>query len=693
MIKRSIVVALGIILLAFGATAEPEHQQANGFEPARLMGAGRVTGMAWSADGERLAVASTRGVWLYNRRNLGAQPVLIEQDNSQINHVAFSPEGDELGVADEAAGLMRWSLITGDKYPLPIPAGARAPRQRNSGVIAYSPDGRWLAYGSVDVILLDRLTGDVSVLPCAYTIQDIQFSADSRYLACFTSAPSVDSGAVAICDLADEPACLLPRGYMPGMSSGAFSPDGTRVYGLSEFNAAHSPVLAWSLNDNARISDETLLAEGLTRIASILYSADGRVVVISAVYDEGLSALEIRRDDRLILEQRIRPQEHALSADGRAYAYYVDDTLYVVDTETGIVSLVSTDHHSGYRVIAISPDDRYAAVAGGASVYLWDLTTGEYVRRLPLQDAITRLAFSDDGRLAAMNPDGVVYVWSPASAGLTRFAPPMPALHGDVRGLAGYFDLAWNGDFFVVLGCRESLGHRAETHHVSFASQISGGVFYALPVECSPFRDDLLLLNANGSVALYSPWQGNRGSVQVLTDILTDAPVVVAEVPLTDQALFALALSDDASRLTIGEGSYTLGGGARDTLLYQWQLDTSPPTRLILLIDCFFGCEMPDAIDGWQPLLTDQAPLEIINTIVYAPSDSAVFAVGGGDFGGTNSLQVWRVAPDGRSGALLHQASDLQHAVEALGFTHDGMHIISTGGRNGILRVWQVGIE
>jgi serine/threonine protein kinase len=106
------------------------------------------TNPLWSADGSKIAFASSRGggFGIYQKASSGGSEELLLKSDTNVQPQQWSPDGRFLlyTIVDQKTSLDQWILpLTGDKKPFPFLRTEfveMAPR--------ISPDGRWVAYRS-----------------------------------------------------------------------------------------------------------------------------------------------------------------------------------------------------------------------------------------------------------------------------------------------------------------------------------------------------------------------------------------------------------------------------------------------------------------------------------------------------------------------------------------------------------------
>jgi WD40 repeat protein len=157
-------------------TAANAHQ----LKPLRHIGRGTVQALAWSPDGETLALASSIGVWLYASDDLNAEPRLLGGNRAILNNLAFSPDGKLVAAGSEDGTIYLWDFESGQQ------CGFLQDRVDGVVQIAFSPDGKYLA--SMDrqrVALWDLSNSTQANVWWSYLdyTWNIAFSLDGKYLA------------------------------------------------------------------------------------------------------------------------------------------------------------------------------------------------------------------------------------------------------------------------------------------------------------------------------------------------------------------------------------------------------------------------------------------------------------------------------------------------------------------------------
>ncbi len=101
------------------------------------LGRGRINDLAFSPDGESLAIATTIGVWIYELATL--EPIALwETERGLISTVAFSPDGQWIATSNWDGVFKVW-----DADMQRCTAKIQGTRYRNA--LAFSPDSQYLA--------------------------------------------------------------------------------------------------------------------------------------------------------------------------------------------------------------------------------------------------------------------------------------------------------------------------------------------------------------------------------------------------------------------------------------------------------------------------------------------------------------------------------------------------------------------
>ena len=206
--------------------------------------------LAWSPDGQTIAIAGKDGVWLYDLENLEAPRFIrASKEGYPILAVAFSPDGTLLATGSDRLRL--FDPTTGeDLRVLPDESGVVKS-------IAFSPDGKLLAYGNFKAqdrdgtIFLWNTTEKWEPWPPRLSsvdmgsIEDLDFSPDGTLLAAATA------NAVVLLDMDNlEKVSVFVDIWL--IWDVDFSPDG-RFLVATETGYYENGVWMWDLQNDARV--------------------------------------------------------------------------------------------------------------------------------------------------------------------------------------------------------------------------------------------------------------------------------------------------------------------------------------------------------------------------------------------------------------------------------------------------------
>ena len=109
---------------------------------ARL-GKGSITQIAYSPNGEHLAVTGSIGIWLYDTTTY-QEVALLTENMGPVSSVAFSPDGKTIVSGSDDGNVRLWDVLTG-KHIQTFTNNANRVLS-----VAFSPDGNIVASGGDD---------------------------------------------------------------------------------------------------------------------------------------------------------------------------------------------------------------------------------------------------------------------------------------------------------------------------------------------------------------------------------------------------------------------------------------------------------------------------------------------------------------------------------------------------------------
>lgn len=413
-------------LMVLGTNPIGVHRLDNGAQAYPTLAHDVIKSVAISPDGTRAASGSERNgsAYVWDLKS-GTNLVSPLRHGSMVNHVEFSPNGQQLLTTSEDGGARLWTL-TSDSHVSTVSLGSPLRQVAfcagDRRVLANTKDGRTRVWDPV------RGQMGLSTLDDDATIERAEVSRDGKWILGLAREEKSDAAPEWIFLRVWDSATGKPSGprIKPAQRvvAEAISADGLSVATVGETGV----IQIWNVRDGEAKSPPL---ENAFKITQLEFDPTGRLLLTWG--DGKLASVWDWQNARLAypsLEHIAELREARFSPDGRLIAtvgYHQAGRLW--DAATGQPAGQPFPHHGLLYRVAFSPDSRRVAGCGlSPRVRMWNVDTGaQALAPLEHGDALEFAAFdASGGVLLTGSRDKNARLWDLATG--EQLTAPLP--HG-----------------------------------------------------------------------------------------------------------------------------------------------------------------------------------------------------------------------------------------------------------------------
>ncbi len=405
--RRITSVLLLFVMIQLTASVEISVAKLFPKEPTKAFGNGTILEIAYSPDGDLLAVAGTQGVFLYDPKTLD-QVVHLARGAGPIHAIAFSPNGTLLASGGRDTEIRLWNIETHEQI--------HAFTTHNSTVssVNFSADGTVLTSASSDgtVRVWDiEKKRQVAALDIqkltAYPPTQVIFSPNGSLVVI-----AALNGKLVLWDFQTEQ-IIRQIDHQFGVTSIALSLDGKTLISIASRDG-RGDLKFWDVGTGKQIAiqqntqNQRLIAHPNRNIVASFKGGRAPPVRIWDV-DQKTELVQFPVDS-IVFSVAFDPvnDQFALIAGST--------TIQIWDIATQKLVREKETHIGGIFAQTISPNgDTFATSHSDYSVRLWDIESGgERVRFIGHTTVPDVLAFSSDGAMLASGRSKTVHIWDVA---------------------------------------------------------------------------------------------------------------------------------------------------------------------------------------------------------------------------------------------------------------------------------------
>ncbi|MBM7054291.1 caspase, EACC1-associated type [Streptomyces durocortorensis] len=360
-----------------------------------------------NSDGSLIAASGYDGFLTVWNTRTKKQVARFYEGETDVIGLAFKPHSSILA-AETSRGVQLWDLNHArPEGHLPLvqdatPHGVKFTR-RAAGLITTGRKGtvQWKNPGD------SEQSAKAVKVYTDHPGENVALSPDGTTVA--TSAPAPRLAEIDLWDLSSGKLIRTLRGHARGISSLAFSADGTMLVsgaGRASVNNSGSPDTEALLWDTASGTIRTKLTGHTGGVWAVSFNPDGSSIATA----DGAGTVRLwepraGRLTRVLYGSRGIPSSLAFDHSGTTLVGSADG-LSVWDTRTGrhkVLATAGLDKNESYEDISLSPDGRFAVLTQGTSgILIWDLERDRPVTETKASGVITDVEFASDAWTVAI---------------------------------------------------------------------------------------------------------------------------------------------------------------------------------------------------------------------------------------------------------------------------------------------------
>lgn len=633
-------------------------------EELAILGQGRLSGsdpLAWSPDGQTLAVSAGAGIWLFDTAQFNAEPRLIPS-HIMASNITFSPDSRLIAAITHGEGFRLvtiWDAQTGQ-----VVHDISSQACLGVGSIGFSPDG--------DTLMSSGQAGGL----CLWDVETGELTTQWK-----------DSSA------------LDPQDSYPG--SAVFTSDGQTI----AFGYISGKIYLWDVQTQRLVAQlqAPQMEIGIQGITAQPNSSSIAVANGAKIYLWDIQTHELIRTFEVTGQWEdwtLQTQWPRFSADGtKLVVGATNRKVYLWDVETGSLLQSFEGHEHLVNQAVISPDASQVASFASLedSIRVWDVDTGQQVALLEFPFASSNLTISADNQwLAATSHNGRVMLWdlkthretivnkpsvSYQAIASAAFHPSRPLLlyFSSAPYTLNWYDAATGASTPVIVDFEFISGEKRE----SPVNENPLGEFYQLH------------LSPDGRTLVYAISEAALGTTFKSLDFYPDR-LSIRQLYPHEWLAQSVAFNHDGTRLAIDNGSLNIlatnsmsrigvlsNQGSASTIAYSpdsQQVASGFSNGEITLWDA-------NSITG-VPIKTLQMGFgNSITDVAFSSDKSALAATT--DY--NMQLFLWDLRPNFEQRVIhLYEPTEPRPIVKELIFSRDGKLLI-TGNASGTIGLWGVG--